>query len=144
MKNPVKSPQIDRLALMFAGSLLLAATAGCAASRTQTTAGNLPQDTGYGASPIGQFSPAGNPVDEREEYPDFRGRRADSATGGAGTGDDGRAARSFRQHSSAAQANTELLDIPQAPADDEQAGANSATRRSFRETLHEKMAQLKM
>jgi hypothetical protein len=89
------------------------------------------------------LSPQSNPGDEKEEYPDFRGRRAPSATG-VGTGVDGQTIAPFRQHPSAVQSDTQLLETPRLPGDEEPEGANSVTRRSFREMLHQKMAGLKM
>ena len=143
----VKLPRSDRLALIFAGSLLLVSLSGCASSRNQTTAENRPQDTTYGSNPYRRAAPQVNPGHVQDpdyaadEYPDFRGKRAPYATGD-GTGSDGPAAMPGRQQPPAAQSDSELVEPLRFPGEAEPAGANAADRRSFRGTFQQKMAGL--
>ena len=125
VSKPVNLSRFDRLAVISSASLLLANVAGCAASRYQTTtAENLPQDTRFGSTqyrrPAPQINPgpAQDPGYAQEEYPDFRGKRGQNGTGAS---------------------ETEPLRF--APQEDE-AGADSVDRRSFRATLHQKVSSL--
>ena len=126
VKNLVKLSRFDRLALIFTGSLLLVSPAGCASSRSQPTVGNRPQDSSYGSNPYGSTGPQVNPgyrLDpgySQDEYPDFRGKR------GTGNGN----SDTPRGQYPAAQDGTEFAEPP---------GTDGANRRSFRESLHQKM-----
>ena len=143
-------PRIDRLTLISAGSLLLAGVAGCSTASNQTaTADNRPLGTSYGSAPYRrpglqyggpqnsgpQYSapqynagPALDPGYAAEEYPDFRGNRKRFATG------DG--------NPPPAQSDTEINEPARFPNENETSGADSADRRSFRETLHQKVSGL--